>query len=82
MATRAEFEEAMSQDRACYVFYTDKEHNMHYVADVAESIYTESLKDAFLFTESEAYAIKFLFDFISDDIVHHIVKLHTKVEWL
>lgn len=84
MATREEFDEGMSQDETCYVFYTDKDHNMHFVADEIYPCHTETLKDAFLFTETEARAIKFLFDLIySDDgIVHHIVKLHTKVEWL
>lgn len=84
MATRHEFEEAMTQDDACYVYYTDDEHNMHFVADEIYPSYTDSLTDAFLFHEVEAYTIKFLFDLVYSDvpIVHHIVKMKTQVEWM
>lgn len=86
MTTRAEFDKEMSQDEACYVYYTDEDYNMHFVADDVYPRHTDTLKDAFLFTEVEARAVKFLFDIIygdeGEEFIHHIVKLHTKVEWL
>lgn len=86
--TRSDFMHCMVQDDACYVYYTDKNHIMHFISDnaaddVTDSVcFTTNLNDALLMHITDAAKIKILCDFLFDNRVHHIVRMHTSVEWV
>lgn len=86
--TRADFMKSMEQDDACYIYYTDKNHIMHFISDnaaddVADSAcFTTNLNNALLMHIADAAKIKILCDVLFDNHVHHIVRMHSRVEWV
>lgn len=84
--TRADFIEAMEQDEACYIYYTDSNGYMHFLCDNPsesdEENFCAHIADALLCSNKYARKLKFLCDFLFDNRVHHIVRMHTRVEWL
>lgn len=86
--TRSDFMESFEQDFACYIYYTDKNHIMHFIsdnpaADVTDGeCFTTNVNDALLIDAVYAEKLKFLCDFLFDNRVHHIVRMRTHVEWL
>lgn len=86
--TRADFMNSMMQDDACYIYYTDKNHIMHFISDnpaaeaTNDECFTTNFYDALLIDVKYAEKLKFLCDFLFDNRVHHIARIHTSVEWL
>ena len=86
--TRIDFINRMMQDDACYIYYTDDNHIMHFISDnPADDVtdaecFTTNLNDALLIDVRYAEKLKFLCDFLFDNRVHHIARMHTSVEWL
>lgn len=86
--TRSDFMESMMQDDACYIYYTDKNHIMHFISDnyaddaTDAECFTTNLREALLIDVAYAEKLKFLCDFLFDNRVHHIARMHTSVEWL
>lgn len=86
--TRSDFKASFEQDDACYIYYTDKNHIMHFISDnyaddVTDSAcFTTNINDALLVHVTYAKRLKFLCDFLFDNHVHHIARMHTSVEWV
>ena len=86
--TRSDFMDSFEQDYACYIYYTDKNHVMHFISDnpahdiTDAECFTTDVNEALLIDITYAEKLKFLCDFLFDNRVHHIVQLHTRVEWL
>lgn len=84
----ADFVDSFEQDDACYIYYTDKNHIMHFIsdnygADVTDpECFTTNVNEALLIDIRYAEKLKFLCDFLFDNRVHHIARMHTSVEWL
>lgn len=86
--TRSDFINRMMQDDACYIYYTDNNHIMHFISDTPadavtdDECFTTNFYDALLIDFKYAAKLKFLCDFLFDNRVHHIVRMRTRVEWL
>lgn len=89
--TMSDFSEMFNQDDACYIYYVDEKLRMHFLADadsvnldaseLNDAIYTDNLSDAVLTSYEAAKTLVFLCDYLFDNC-HHIVRIHTSVEWL
>lgn len=89
--TRAEFSEHFNQHDACYIYILDADSNMHFLADadsvdydasdLCDAIYVDNLGEAVLCSYEQAKTLKFLCDYLFDLHVHHIVCIHSSVEW-
>ena len=83
--TRSDFADSFEQDCACYIYYTDKHHIMHFISDNPagdDACFTTNLAEALLIDVSYAEKLKFLCDFLFNNRVHHIARIHISVEWL
>lgn len=86
------FEEVFNNTDAYYIFYVDDANHMRFLCDVdsfdydaselSDAIYTDSLSDAVLCTYDEAKTLWFLCNYLFPKHHHHIVNVHTTVEWL
>lgn len=86
------FEEAFNNTDAYYIFYVDDANYMRFLCDadsvdydaseLSDAIYTDSLSDAVLCTYDEAKTLWFLCNYLFPKHQHHIVNIHTTVEWL
>ena len=89
--TRKEFGDIFNQDDSCYIYYLDESLHMHFLADadsvnldaseLNDAIYTDNLSDAVLTSYEAAKTLVFLCDHLFDNW-HHIVRVHSSVEWL
>lgn len=89
--TTADFIDTFNQDDACYIYYLDKELRMHFLSDadsvdfdasdLRDTIYTDHPSDAVLCTYEQATTLVFLCNYLFDN-KHHIVRVHSHVEWL
>lgn len=89
--TMLDFMETFNQDDACYIYYMDEKLHMHFLADadsvnldaseLNDAIYTDNLSDAVLTSYEAATTLVFLCNHLFDNW-HHIVRIHTTVEWL
>ena len=89
--TISHFKDTFNQDDACYIFYIDDSDCMHFLSDadsvdfdasdLRDAIYTDHPYDAVLCTYEQAKTLVFLCDYLFDN-KHHIVRVHSHVEWL
>lgn len=89
--TMSDFMDTFNQDDACYIYYMDEELHMHFIADadcvnmdasdLNDAVYTDNLSDAVLCSYEQAKTLVFLCDYLFDNR-HHIVRIHSYVEWL
>ncbi len=81
--TRDEFMDIIDNADGYYVYFLDKNERMHFVADDEYTDgFCDSNVDAFLCTEDEANAIKFLCKLLFPEHTFHVVKIYSSVEWL
>lgn len=89
--TLSDFKDTFNQDDACYIYYIDDSDCMHFLSDadsvdfdasdLCDAIYTDHPSDAVLCTYEQAKTLVFLCDYLFVH-KHHIVRVHSHVEWL
>lgn len=86
------FKEAFNHTDSYYIFYVDDNDYMCFLGDadsvdydaseLSDAIYTDSLSDAVVCTYEQAKTLWFLCNYLFPKHHHHIVNVHTTVEWL
>lgn len=86
------FKEAFHKQDAYYIFYVDDANYMYFLGDadsvdydaseLSDAIYTDSLADAVVCTYEQAKTLWFLCNYFFPQYNHHIVNIHTTLEWL
>lgn len=80
--TREEFMDVMHNSEECYVYFTDENGCMRFVAEYKyKDGFCDCLADACLFDEYEAFKIKSVCNNLFPEHIFHIVKIRTYVEW-
>lgn len=86
------FKEAFHKQDSYYIFYVDDANYMHFLgdadsidydaSDLNDAVYTDNLFDAVLCSYEQAKTLVFLSNYLFPQHNHHIVNIHTTVEWL
>ena len=89
--TMADFMDTFNQDDACYIYYVDDKLLMHFLSDadcvnmdasdLNDAIYTDNFSDAVLTSYEASKTLAFLANYLFGN-THHIVRIHSHVEWL